>query len=216
MDRTAYKMHLAFLMIFIYMIKLRNLLKEILAYHAGPRKLNPNNIQFDLGALGFHVGTIDQAEYVASGKTKKGKNLPISTFEVLDSVDGLYMDDVQTDMPWEHADLLIIEFVHLGMINDTDAHTAVNSWHDVSSELRNEIHQAIDKAKRFFDRKNFYAGDEIGYNLFSSVYKNRQKLEQIRHILINQGIGAIAYPNEVEGNKLGEYSIVVLDKRMIV
>lgn len=188
----------------------------VIAYHSGPYQLDVSDIQFDLQSLGFHVGTQEQAEYVASGKTKKGRGLPISKFKVFESVGKLYMTTIEHDMAWEHADVLLVEFVHDGELHGKDAHQIVDLWDDLSSEQIDELHTLIDMASRNWGNSNFYPMDKFdAISLRPDVYKNREKLSFIRHALVEQGIGAIKYKNEVEGNR-NEYSICILDKSMIV
>lgn len=203
------------------MIKLKDILLEIAqenfvyAYHAGPRKLKVNDIVFDRGAMGFHVGTIDQAKWVASGKHKKGSNLPISKYKVFDSVGYLYKEEIPHDMAWEHADILLVELVHDGLLNYTDAHDIVNLWDDLAVDRIEELHLLIDRAHRNYGNSNFYPMDAFDtISLSSDVYKNREKLSLIRHALVEQGYGAIEYKNEVEGN-LTDKSICILDKSII-
>lgn len=209
------------------MIKLKNILLEMTdknfeyAYHSGPRKITKKNIIFDISSLGFHVGTMDQAQWVSSGKTGKGvvKNgLPISKFKVFEVVGNLYMTTIEHDMAWEHADVLLVELVHEGEINVEDAHKIIDSWDnlDLEPEQIDELHRLVNRASRAFGNLNFNPMDEFQeINLSSFVYKNHEKLSQIRKLLVNQyNIGAIKYKNEVEGNQRG-YSICVLDESMI-
>lgn len=203
------------------MIKLKDILFEITqtnfvyAYHAGPRKIKVDDIVFDIQSLGFHVGTLNQAQWVASGKHKKGSNLPISKYKVFDSVGYLYKEEVNHDMAWEHADILLIELVHDGLLNSKDAHDIAELWDDLDVDRIEELHTLIDRADRNYGNSNFYPMDAFEtISLNSDVYKNSEKLSFIRHALVEQGYGAIEYKNEVEGN-LTDKSICILDKSII-
>jgi hypothetical protein len=204
------------------MIKLKDILLEIknnnfeYAYHAGPRKINVKDIVFDISSLGFHVGTLNQAQWIASGKHKKGFNLPISKYKVFDFVGNLDKEEVPHDMAWEHADILLVEFVHDGIFNESDAHILVNLWNDLDDYSIEELHKIINIANRNFGNENFNSMDSFdGVNLNPDVYKNKEKLSQIRKLLVEEyDIGAIEYTNEVEGN-LSDKSICILDKSMI-
>lgn len=201
------------------MIKLKDILLEIensnfeYAYHAGPFKLTVNMIQFDKGAMGFHVGTFDQAEWVRT-KTKHGFGGKISKFKVYHTTNNLYMDTIETDMAWEHADLLLLELLTAGMINDSDAVALADKWNINDYDFyEGNYYLYLNKASRMFGREYFPA-DDIGYNLTSEFYKNKEKLSDIRQMLIEHGYGAIKYQNNVEGTK-SDKSICILDKSMI-
>jgi hypothetical protein len=130
------------------------------------------------------------------------------------------MDDITHDMAWEHADILLVEFIHEGMLNPTDAHSLVDSWIDelntLAEERIEELHNLINKADRRSGDDSFSAMDAFDTTyLWPDVYKNSGKLSQIRQLLINQGYGAIQYVNEVESKNKSETSICVLDHSMI-
>ena len=210
------------------MIKLKNILLEIenvgfeYAYHAGPNKLSAKFIQFDKGAMGFHVGTLNQAEWVAAGKTGKSNYrnpLPISKFKVFHELpNGLDLIPVDIDMAWEHADILLIELIHNGFFggNLDYIHNLIDSWNDVDEEKIKELHELVDIARSRRGDENFFARDAFEeMSLDPSVYKNREKLSQIRNLIVTkEHIGALEYPNSVEGTESG-YSICILDKSMI-
>lgn len=188
------------------------------AYHAGPHKLTVSNIIFDRQSLGFHVGTMDQSQWVSLSKNgaKQVDRFSISKFKVFEFVGNLYMVTFEHDMAWEHADILLVELLHAGEIDTKDAHNLIESWYDVSDENINELHILIDKAYNNFGNKNFNPMDSFdGVSLNPDVYKNKEKLSQIRKLLVKYDIGAIKYKNEVEGTKL-EYSICILDKSIII
>jgi hypothetical protein len=184
-------------------------------FHAGPSKFTPESVQFDKGAIGFHAGTRDQAEFVASGKTGK-KQGTISEFSVQETSDDgqLQTETVTTDMPWEQPDALLAELVHQGLINPDEATTLVGTW-DISDEHKNAAMAAIGKAARMFGNPEFATLDEPIGEFYTNpgTYRNREKLDQVRELLIESGVGAIRYPNDVEGTEPGE-SVAVLDKRM--
>jgi hypothetical protein len=184
-------------------------------YHAGPAKLSADSVQFDKGAIGFHTGNRDQADYVASGKTGK-KNGVVSELSLQDRSDGgqLQTESVTTDMPWEQPDALLAELVHQGLINQDEAITMVGMW-DISDDHKNAAMEAIEKAARMSGNPDFATVDETIGEFYTNpdTYRNREKLSQVRELLVESGIGAIRYPNDVEGTEPGE-STAVLDKRM--
>ena len=196
----------------------RILLNEMPLYHSGPKKITIDNVNFDMGAMGFHVGTADQANF----RTIGNKNSKMSMFEIYTTTpDGkLSIHDINRDMPWEHADGLIIELVLLGIIDKTEALNLLHSWNDLYSDHVELIEDLIEQAYIIFDEDNtrkleeFNSAEEIPNELFlsSDTYKNKKKLNDIRLLLIKNRTGAIKYPNEVEGEG---YSFVILDKRMI-
>jgi hypothetical protein len=186
---------------------------DIIVYHAGPKKLKPSDIKFDLGALGFHVGTLSQATDFSTGNASRVKNAPISKFKLNDDA----IIELDSDMAWEHPDLLLLDFVNNNIISAGDAHKLATLWgmdtNDFysSDESTNITHAKIDKANR--SMTDFYSGDEYDYNLSPEFYKNREKLGQLRAVLIKRFNG-FKYPNDVEGD-LGEYSYCILNPKML-
>ena len=187
---------------------------DIIVYHAGPRKLKPSDIKCDLGALGFHVGTLSQATDFSTGNASRVKNAPISKFKLNDDT----IIELDSDMPWEHPDLLLLDFVNDHIISASDAHKLATLWgmdtNDFysSDESTNITHAKIDQANRSM-KPDFYSGDEYGYNFSPDFYKNREKLGQLRAVLI-ESFNGFKYPNDVEGD-LGEYSYCILNPKVL-
>lgn len=191
------------------------LLKEMPLYHSGPQTIDANDVKFDLGAIGFHVGTDDQANF----RTLSLKNKKTSKFEIYQhSVDGkLEIAETDMDMAWEHADALLLELLKENLIWPEDAYTILKSWYDEMDsthfELINDFINFIENgSEREINR--FEPTEEISRDFLLSreTYKNKKKLNDIRNLLISKGIGGIKYKNEVEGEG---YSFVIFDKRMI-
>jgi hypothetical protein len=191
------------------------ILNEMPLYHSGPQKIDVNNVKFDLGAIGFHVGTAEQADF----RTHLLKDKKTSNFEIYQtSVDGkLEIAETDMDMAWEHADALLLELLKENIIWPEDAYALLNSWNDEMDpdhfDVINDFIIFIENAsEREINR--FQPTEEIDHDflLSTDTYKNRKKLSDIRNLLISKGIGGIKYKNEVEGEG---YSFVIFDKRMI-
>ena len=191
------------------------LLKEMPLYHSGPQTIDVNNVKFDLGAIGFHVGTADQANF----RTHSLNDKKTSNFEIYQtSVDGkLEIAETDMDMAWEHADALLLELLKENFIWPEDAYALLNSW---NNEMDSDHFDVINDFINFIENSNereinkFEPIEEISreFLLSRDTYKNKKKLNDIRIFLLNKGIGGIKYKNEVEGDG---YSFVIFDKRMI-
>lgn len=193
------------------------LLNEMPLYHSGAKTIDIENLKFDLGAIGFHVGTADQA----SDRTHFLKKKQTSQFEIYsDSIDQkLETITLERDMSWEHADGLLLELLNEYVLSKEEAYNLLRGWkNEMDSDHFENIENLIEIVDNFSEKEknNFVAHEEIYREFFlgKDTYKNKKKLNDIRLLLINNRIGAIRYKNEVEGDG-DTYSFVILDKRMI-
>jgi hypothetical protein len=181
-------------------------------YHSGPRPLTVDTASFDKGAMGFHMGARTQAEWVAKDKRKA----EISSFYVRDaSADQeLETESIERDMSWEQADALLVELVSEGILDKQEAIDLANNWGDMSADHKQALSNDLQKVK-FGDEYVGMDGDVGEFMLQSSTYKNADKLGQIRQLLVDKGIGAIEYVNEVEGVGGNPQAVAIFDKRML-
>jgi hypothetical protein len=181
-------------------------------YHSGPSPLTAETASFDKGAMGFHMGAKTQAEWVAKDKRKA----EISSFYVRDaSADQeLETESIERDMSWEQADALLVELVSEGILDKQEAIDLANNWGDMSADHKQALSNDLQKVK-FGDEYVGMDGDVGEFMLQSSTYKNADKLGQIRQLLVDKGIGAIEYINEVEGVGGNPQAVAIFDKRML-
>ena len=190
-------------------------------YHAGTKPITPDSIKMDMGAIGFHIGTKDQAEWVSSGKTGKDRVTHISGFKLKRKYANFEHSDVigeiDGDASWEHPDILLPEMVNAGIIGADDAINLADSWLRDSEITKNHHKALVDSIKKaeksLNDGSEFSPADEEvwSYSLNPSTYKNKEKLGEVRELIIGNGTIAIYYKNNAEGSESGN-SFVILDK----
>ena len=201
-------------------------------YHAGPKLLKVKDIEFDRGALGFHIG---KKELVDSISKKVGyfydrKNMSrISKFGLIRVCDsGLEIVEIEEDLPWEEPIHLIVYLFYVGLYNKIDAinllqHFGYQDDRDLEEFDKNDmdfgdsLFVALDNIEKHHQRLNssYHPVDDLGVTTHpSEFYKNKEALEHIRKYLIECDFAGIQYPNEAEGRFIGDnhISICVLDK----
>jgi hypothetical protein len=200
-------------------------------YHAGPKLLKVKDIEFDRGALGFHIG---KKELVDSISKKVGyfydrKNMSrISKFGVVRVCDRLEIEEIEEDLPWEEPIHLIVYLFFVGLYNKIDAinlleHFGYQDNRDLEEfdendmDFEDSLFAALDNIEKHHERSNsdYHPVEDLGVTIHpSEFYKNKEALEHIRKFLIECGYSGIQYPNEAEGRFIGNnhISICVLDK----
>lgn len=191
-------------------------------YHAGPFILTKDIIRFDLGSMGFHLGTKKQVEYISKGTYKRGvgKNLKISEFRLYDNYGDLYTETIETDMPWEDARMCVVYLVYAGIVNEWGAEKFLNSLgidRDDDDDESKSFFIALDKIKRY-GSENYHPSDDL-YMMseHSAYFKHTESLGMLRRLLVDDySIGAIKYLNEAEGVfSEHTYSVCLLDKSLV-
>jgi len=210
-------------------------------YHAGTKILKVKDIEFDRGALGFHLGTKEQMEYISKGTYKRdsglshrqmqqGGRLKISKFLVSPvCTGGKYILRIDTDMPWEDPVQLSVYLNYVGLLNREDVEHALDVFGYVDNrdmeedigddyDLGNILYTVLDKIQRFgFDSDEYHPADDLPIiTEHSEFYKDKQALGFIRNLLVEQGYAGIIYENVGEGTHVtseeSQYSLCILDK----
>ena len=210
-------------------------------YHAGPTILKVEDIEFDRGALGFHLGTEQQIEYISKGTYKKdsglshrqmerGGRLKISKFLVSPHCpNGKYITIIESDMPWEDPVQLAIYLNYSGILNRVDVERALDVFgyqdnredgEDIDDDdLGSLYYSVLDKIHRFgYYSSNYHPADDLPVvHPYNEYFKDKQALSFVRNLLVEQGFAGIIYENVGEGMHVtdsgeDQYSLCVLDK----
>lgn len=205
-------------------------------YHAGLKILKVKDIQFDMGALGFHIGKKELVDYISKGLYKKdsgisdydrqkGKRLQISKFGVVRVCsNNLEIEEIKEDMPWEDPVQLSVYLFYVGLISKIDAigllthfgyqdDRDMEDFNEYDMDYSDSLFTALDKIE---NNPNYHPVEDIGMmSEHSEFYKNKEALGYLRNLLVNTyNYAGIQYTNEAEGKFIGEdqISICVLDK----
>jgi len=206
-------------------------------YHAGPKTLKVNDIEFDRGAMGFHLGTEQQMEYISKGifkrdaglsnrQIQRGQRLKISKYLVSPMANNKYIPRIETDMPWEDPVQLSVYLYYVGLLPRQEVESALDVFGYVDNrdeynddDLGNILFTVLDKVDRFgFYSENYHPSDDLPVvHPNNEHFKDPQALGFIRNLLVEQGFAGIIYENVGEGMHVSsehenQYSLCVLDK----
>jgi len=222
-------------------IILENLYNEMATYHASNKNINIDTINFNTPSLGFHVGTIGQAEFITKNKRNENNRYIFKTMNEFPDVLSRSLDNklrlvnFEHDGAWEFPDMILLQLLDAFFIEEEQAIALVNKWKD--DDESNFPEDELDHNENFYSQhemllrnfikkgspyKNYDYNEGESYDYYRQLdndpywYRDTDKLTDIRNLLLSNGIGAIEYKNEVEQNyeKANENSIVVFDKRM--
>lgn len=194
-------------------------------YHAGRFPIKVEDIKFDMGALGFHLGSERLVKYISKGTYKKnsgishsqmasGNRLKISKFKVKANCGKKYIVYSNEDMPWEDGLLLPVYLYYQGIINKSDAiemlqhfevyDTREDDNYDYDEDEDTSYYIALDKIERrggAYSGSNYHPADDLPMmSEHGRLYKDTAALEYIRRYLVDEfNYAAIEYINSAEG-----------------
>ena len=205
-------------------------------FHAGTRLLKVSDIEFDRGALGFHLGTEEQMEYISKGTYKKnsglsdrqiesGKRLKVSKFLVSPKCGESRIEFIESDLPWEDPPQLVVYLYWVGCLERNDVEAALSVfgyednrevYHD-ENDLGNIFYDVLDKIDKKPGMTNYIPVDDIPrLTEWGEFYKDKEALGYVRNLLIEKGYAGFVYENVGEGSFVSseedQYSLCVLDK----